>query len=192
MNGPCFDKSTLLVEGNANIPTRSGCLLKKLSLCLCAYRTRKWNVFLSTCIAFIVCLCLGCPTRLCAAEKLNFLDYETALQIGKDTHRPLLLFFTTPWCYYCKEMERKVFQNKDITAILNERFLLVEVDISQEKKLKENFRINYTPTSVFLDVHGKPIMDVKGYILTEKFRKLLRFVSEGHYKKITFSDFDKK
>lgn len=89
-------------------------------------------------------------------------------------------------------MKRKVFQNKEIISILNERFLLVEVDISQEKKLKEDFRIYYTPTSLFLDIHGKPIIDVKGYIPTNRFRELLRFVSEGYYKTTVFSDFEKK
>ncbi len=143
------------------------------------------------CIAFVAFLWLGCPACLNASEQLNCLDYETALQKSKDVQRPLLLFFTSPWCYQCTEMKRKVFQNEDIISILNERFLLVEVDISEEKKLKEDFLINYTPTSLFLDISGKPIIDVKGYIPTNRFRKLLRYVSQGHYKTTAFSDFEK-
>jgi len=164
----------------------------KLPLRLRANPTGKWIYFLPVCIAFVACLWLGCPARLCAADKLNCLDYETALQKGKDSQRPLLIFFSSPWCYQCREMERKVFQNKDIISILNERFLLVEVDISQKEKLKEDFRINYTPTSLFLDIHGRPIIDVKGYIPTNRFRKLLWYVSEGHYKTTAFSEFEKK
>lgn len=148
--------------------------------------------FLPACIAFLTCLCLLCPTCVCAADKLICLDYETALQKGKETQRPLLIFFTTPWCYQCTEMKRKVFQDKDLISVLNEQFLLVEVDISQNEKLKRDFRIYYTPTSLFLDIHGKPIFDVKGYIPTNRFRKLLRYVSEGHYKTTALSDFEKK
>jgi thioredoxin-related protein len=136
-------------------------------------------------------LWLGCPACPYASDKLNILSYETALQKAQEAHRPLFVFFTSPWCYQCTEMERKVFSNKDIISLLNERFLPVEVDISQEKGLKEHFLINYTPTSILLDMHGKPIMNLKGYIPANRLQKLLRYVSEGHYKTIPFSDFEK-
>ncbi len=174
------------------MPTQSGCILQKLSLCLRADRKEKWIYFLPVCFAFLACLWLGCPAHLCAADKLNWVDYETALQKSKGDQRPLFIFFTSPWCYKCTEMKRKVFQNNEIISILNERFLLVEVDISQQKKLKDDFRIYFTPTSSFLDIHGKPIIDVKGYIPTSRFRELLQYVSEGHYKKTAFSDFTNK
>lgn len=192
MNDICSDKSAAFLKGSASSLTQSGFLLKKLSLRLRTDRKGKWLYFLPMCIALVACLWLGCPSCIYAADKLICLDYETALQKGKDSQRPLLIFFTSPWCYQCTEMKRKVFQNKDIISTLNERFLLVEVDISEEKKLKEDFLINYTPTSLFLDIHGKPIIDVKGYIPTSRFRKLLRYVSEGHYKTIPFSDFENK
>jgi thioredoxin-related protein len=192
MNDKYSDKNASNLEGSSSIPTRSACLFKKLSVGLRADRTGKWIYFLPLCIALIAYVWLGCPECLRAADKLNFQDYETALQNGKDSQRPLLVFFTTPWCYQCKEMKRKIFQNKDIVSILNERFLLVEVDISQERKLKEDFRIIYVPTSLFLDIHGRPIIDLKGYIPTDRFRKLMRYVSEGHYKTTAFSDFEKK
>jgi thioredoxin-related protein len=192
MNEIFSDKNAAFFEINSSIPAQSGCFLKKLPLRLCADRAEKWKYFLPFCIALTVCLWLVCPACLYASDQLNSLDYETALQKNKDAQRPLLIFFTSPWCYQCTEMKRKVFQNKDIISILNERFLLVEVDISQNTKLKENFRIYFTPTSVFLDTHGKPIMDVKGYIPTNRFRKLLQYVSEGHYKTIAFSNFEKK
>jgi thioredoxin-related protein len=192
MNDLCSDKSVVWGERSSSIPTRSGCFLQKLPLCLRGDRTVKSIFFLPICIVLAAFLWLGCSPCLYAADKLSCLDYETALQKGKDSQRPLFIFFTSPWCYQCTEMERKVFRNKDIISLLNERFLLVEVDISQEKKLKEDFLINYTPTTLFLDIHGKPIIDVKGYIPANRFQKLLRYVSEGHYKTTAFADFEKK
>lgn len=192
MNVICPDKSAALLEKSASIPTRSGCSFKKVFLRLRNDRKGKWFCFLPMCIALVAYLWLGCPARLNAADKLICLDYETALQKGKDSQRPLFIFFTSPWCYQCTEMERKVFQNEDIISILNEQFLLVEVDISQKKKLKEDFLINHTPTSLFLDSHGKSIINLKGYIPTNRFRKLLRFVSAGHYKTTPFSAFEKQ
>jgi len=192
MNAICTGKNAAFLEKISGIPTRSGFLLKKFSLRSHADRTGKRMCFLPLCITFLTCLYLLCPACVCAAEKLHYLDYATALQKGKDTQRPLLLFFTTPWCYQCTEMKRKVFQDKDIIATLNDRFLVVEVDISHEKGLKEDYRIYYTPTTMFLDSLGKPIIDLKGYIPTHRFRQLLRFVSGGHYKKTAFSDFEKK
>jgi thioredoxin-related protein len=178
--------------GSVSIPTPSVFSQNEISLCPRADRTGTWICFLPVCIALVACVWLGCPVCSYASDTLHYLDYETALQKGKDSQRPLLIMFTTPWCYQCTEMKRKVFQNNDILSTLNERFLLVEVDISQNRKLKEDFRIYFTPTSLFLDNHGKPIIDVKGYIPTNRFRKLLRYVSEGIYKTTEFSAFEKK
>lgn len=192
MNAIRSDRNATCFEKNAGIPTRSGCLLEKLCLCLRGARKGQWFYFFPICLALAAFLWLGCPACSFALEKLNKLDYETALQKGQGSPKPLLIFFTSPWCYQCTQMERKVFQDKDIVSSLNEQFLLVEVDISEEKKLKEDFFINHTPTSLFLDIRGKPIMDIKGYIPTSRFRKLLRYVSEGHYQTTPFSEFEKK
>ena len=134
MNAIYFDKNAAFLERSSGIPTESGFLPKNLPLRLRADRVGKWMRFLPLCITFLTCLCLLCPACVCAAEKLHCLDYATALQKGKDTQRPLLIFFTTPWCYQCTEMKRKVFQNKDIISILNERFLLVEGRYQPGKK----------------------------------------------------------
>jgi len=192
MNGTGSGKNLVFQRESTGIPTRSGCLLKKLSLCAGVDRKGKTIFFLPVCIAFVAFFWLAYPACLCAAGNLNYLDYETALQKSKDTQQPLFIFFTSPWCYQCTEMKRKVFQDKVIIAILNERFLLVEADISKSTKPKEDFRIHFTPTSLFLDIHGKPIIDVKGYIPAKRFRKLLRYVSEGHYKTTAFSDFERQ
>jgi thioredoxin-related protein len=192
MNNIYSDKKASFFQGSSGIPTQSGFLLKKNLRPSGADRTGKGIYFLSACLALATCLWLGCPKRLYAAEKLNYLDYETALQKAKGSQQPLLIFFTSPWCYQCTEMKRKVFQDEDIISTLNEQFLLVEVDISQNAKLKEAFLINYTPTTLFLDIHGKPIIDRKGFIPPNRFRKLLRYVSEDHYQTTVFSDFQLK
>ncbi|MEZ4483040.1 MAG: thioredoxin family protein [Syntrophotaleaceae bacterium] len=192
MNGTDLGNSAAFLKKSASIPTESGCLFKNLPLCFRTDRRGKWIYLFPVCIALAAYLWLACPACLYAADKLNSLDYETALQKSKDTQRPLVIFFTSPWCYQCTEMERKVFKNKEIISTLNEQFVLVEVDISRDKKLKEDFLINYTPTTLFLDFQGRPIIDEKGYVPTNRFRKLLQYVSEGHYKTTAFSCFEEK
>lgn len=191
MDGKGYGKRAVLSKQGTGIPSQAGCLLAKL--CRSGGKRQGKPIYcLPVCLVLAACLWLACPACLRAADKLNFLPYETALQISRENHRPLLLFFTTPWCYYCREMKRKVFQDKDIPTVLNERFLLVEVDINQKKQLKEEFRINYTPTTVVLDSSGKTILDIKGYIPPNRFRKLLQYVSENHYKTIAFSDYEQQ
>lgn len=124
------------------------------------------------------------PTCLHASDTLNWLGYETARQKSFESQRPLFIFFTTPWCYQCTEMKRKVFQNRDIAPILKERFLLVEVDLSHTTRLKDDFHVYVTPTSLFLDSHGKPITTVRGFIPANQFRTLLRSITEGTYNKV--------
>lgn len=157
-----------------------------------ADRRGKCVCILSVCIALGAFLWLACPACTYASDTLNYLEYQAALQKGRALQRPLLIIFSSPWCYHCTEMKRKISQNRDIVATINERFLLVEVDISENKKLKEDYRIYFTPTIVFLDSHGKPIMDVKGFIPMDRFRKLLRYVSEGFYKTTELAAFEKR
>lgn len=88
MNDSCSDKSAVFLEEKAGIPKLSGCLLKRLLLCFCADRMVKGYYILPVCIALITSLWLGCPTRLHAADKLIFLDYETALQKAKTASGP--------------------------------------------------------------------------------------------------------
>jgi|GEM_PF-719639 len=185
-------KSARFLGKNAEIPIVSGFPFKKTP----GEPGAVWRInavrAMAVCAAVCFFLWFGWAVSASGDDSPNWLDYETALQKGKSAKRPLLIFFSTPWCYQCKEMKRKVFKNPDVVATLNEQFLLVEVDISERKRLKEEFHINYAPTSVFLDIHGKPIIDVKGYIPTGRFRKLLRFVAEGHYRTLSFPEFEKK
>ena len=149
----------------------------------------------AVCITLIVTVLLFALVVPAMAENeedsLPWIDYEAALEQGKTAGKPLLLFFRTRWCYQCKEMKRRVFRKKDVSDLMKDRFLLVDVDIGKEKKLQEIYRITYVPTTVFLDQNGKRIMDLKGFVPHSRFLLALKYIAEGAHRSMDFQEFEK-
>jgi thiol-disulfide isomerase/thioredoxin len=62
---------------------------------------------------------LMAPVAATAADWRKGADgYETALFDQKQTGEPMLVYFATPWCGYCKVLEAKVFETSKIREFL--------------------------------------------------------------------------
>ncbi|MBT0607250.1 thioredoxin family protein [Aequorivita echinoideorum] len=59
-------------------------------------------------------------------------ELESAL---REKPKPVLLFFHTKWCVYCKKMQREVFTNKKIIKKMNEEYYAVEMDAESVEKI---------------------------------------------------------
>ncbi len=129
-------------------------------------------------------------TAIGADQKPPWLPYETAMKRSKAEHLPVMLFFRTRWCYQCAEMEETVLSHSSVLPILGEKFLPVEVDIGKETQLKETYRINYVPTTIFIDSEGKTALVLRGLVKKTRFLKALRYVTEGHYRRMDFMRFE--
>ena len=70
--------------------------------------------------------------------------------------KPVVLEFTAPWCYNCKEIEEKVIKRPDVQEQLK-KFTLVKVDFDSNTKLRERFNIIGPPAFVFIDKKGNQI-----------------------------------
>lgn len=78
--------------------------------------------------------------------------YAAANQQGK----PLMAFFTSDACRFCREMVQTAFTDQDVIR-LSERFVCVRVDADLEADVCREFRIEAFPTVVFLSPRGVPL-----------------------------------
>ncbi|MEE2707995.1 MAG: thioredoxin domain-containing protein, partial [Gemmatimonadota bacterium] len=89
---------------------------------------------------------------------------EEALQRARREQKPIFLSVGYSTCYWCHVMERQVFSNPDIAAIMNEHFINIKVDREERPDLDEVYMTATQlmtgsggwPNSVFLTPDLKP------------------------------------
>ncbi len=72
-------------------------------------------------------------------------DYEKALQLAKDTNKPLLIDFTGWACVNCRKMEEQVWTDPEIAALIRENYILVSLYVDDRQKLPAAERFTYQP-----------------------------------------------
>lgn len=85
---------------------------------------------------------------------------EEAFAEARRRHVPIFLSIGYSTCYWCHVMEREVFENEDIAAIMNERFVNIKVDREERPDIDDIYMMATVlqnegqggwPMSVFLE-----------------------------------------
>jgi hypothetical protein len=87
-----------------------------------------------------------------------------ALQLSKDTGKPIFLSIGYSSCHWCHVMEHESFESEDVAAVLNEHFVSIKVDREERPDLDEIYMAAVQamtgsggwPMSVFLTPDLKP------------------------------------
>lgn len=74
-------------------------------------------------------------------------NYEEALALSKQQHKPLLLDFTGWACVNCRKMEENVWTHPEVYEYINEHFILVSLYVDDRKKLPIEKRFTYKTSS---------------------------------------------
>lgn len=70
-------------------------------------------------------------------------DYQKALQLSRETGKPLLLDFTGWACVNCRKMEENVWPNEAVRTLIEENFILVSLYVDDRKKLSGDQQFKY-------------------------------------------------
>lgn len=132
--------------------------------------------------------------------QVNFLkgeNWEEAKALSESADKPIFIDFYTTWCGPCKVMDKYVFTDSTIIALLNENFINLKLDAEKSinKDLVKQYEINAYPTSIFIDHQGDLIAKEVGYKSTDEFESLcinlLTFKEEDHATKLTVEKINK-
>ncbi len=141
---------------------------------------------------------------------------ESFMEIGEDhaemneQGKHLAVLFEQRGCPYCREMHEVNFAKKEITDFVKKNFGVLQINIwgsknvtdldgteLSEKEFARKWRVNFTPTIVFLrqgDISGVPLKlaeatRMPGYLKPFHFLSMFEFVAGKHYEKQVFQRF---
>ena len=101
-------------------------------------------------------------------------DLDHALSLSKSKKKPILVVFQQEDCEWCELLVDKVLSNQEVQKELNKRFIVTFVDMNENYKLADEYKILGTPTEVFLDYEGNEIDRIQGYEREDKFMNKLK------------------
>lgn len=103
-------------------------------------------------------------------QGLTFItEVQPALEAAKEQGKPIFIYAKSQICGWCKKFEAETFTNETVIKILNENFILLSIDIYEQKSESINLRVRGTPTEIFLNENGIEIKRIPGYTETQPF-----------------------
>ncbi len=135
----------------------------------------------------------------------------------KKKKKMVVIELYTPWCGWCKRMEKNTFNTPKIAQYLNKNFYAVKFNAEDRTPvtfmdktyrfdsragnrgrhelatmlMTKNAKQGY-PTIAFLDADYNLIQAVPGYKNAEEFNAIMHYFSEEHYKTKKWDDFVKQ
>jgi thioredoxin-related protein len=150
--------------------------------------------------AFIAATFTFCSGEKKSAEKSDMsgkVQWESlakGLERSKNEGKPLIIYFYTDWCTYCKQMESEIFRDREITDWMNKHYVSAKVNPEKETekitimgdKITPMELMRYMegkgfPSTVFWDKNGKPVTTFPGYMPRDVFLPLIKYMQEECY-----------
>jgi len=146
-----------------------------------------------------------------AKEKIHWISIdEVNLQI-KNESKPVLIDLFTNWCYWCKVMDKKTYNNSKVISYINDHFYAVKVNGESKEPIvwnnknysynSENKLNDFTgyitqdqpgfPTTVIFSTPDVAPASVPGFMSAREIEPILKYFGEGNYKTQTYNQFIK-
>ncbi|MCA8961232.1 MAG: thioredoxin family protein [Planctomycetes bacterium] len=96
------------------------------------------------------------------------IGFEKGQEMAQLSGKPMMLFFTTTWCGWCKKLAGESFVDPQVVAELTS-FVPVIVDGDTEKATCQKYGVSGYPNIKFVTSDDKRHAEVAGYVDTKSF-----------------------
>jgi thioredoxin-related protein len=138
-----------------------------------------------------------------AGEEEQWLSFDAGLQQANKTEKIVLVDFYTDWCRWCKEMDKKTFQNPQVSHKLENDFITVRLNAEDKEsvahykgekysnvELTRLFGVRGFPTLAFLRPSGDLITLIPGFVPPDTFIPILDYIENECYDKgVSFEEY---
>jgi len=131
------------------------------------------------------------------SQQLQTYSFEQVEQLVGENPRPILLYFYTDWCQYCKMLQKTTFKDVKVIEKLNKDYYVIFFDGNNKEiilNLNKTFHFVPTgmksgyhevfyhylgerpeiyPTIIFLDKHFKETLFLQSYLSSEELLEIL-------------------
>jgi len=135
-------------------------------------------------VSFAYCSMNAAP--LISDEKYTYISgmmwykkYDEGQAVAAEQDKPVMVYFWAIWCKFCRTLHEDVYPDAEISKILGEDFVLVAVDLDENKTDAQRFGVQYPPYLIFLDSQGKVLRADPGFMSKEQLLAVLKQVKEG-------------
>lgn len=119
-------------------------------------------------------------------KDIKSLEELSQIQIfARTKEKPILLYFYSDTCSYCRKMKETTFQNTSIRKLLKEEYIALKVNLTDKsnhatQSIKKRYHVFGVPTFIFFDKRGVELTEqsVYGYLDAESFYDLIELMLE--------------
>lgn len=140
------------------------------------------------------------------AQPIQWMSLEEALEAQKENPKKILMDVYTDWCGPCKLMDKKTFQNRDVSAYISEHYYAVKFNAEGQETINyfgntftnpnydparkgRNATHQFTqflgvkgyPTVIFISENGDLITPLVGYQTPQQIELYLKMIKQGDY-----------
>lgn len=144
-------------------------------------------------------------------DGINWISFNDAVQRAPIEGKKVMVDIYTPWCRWCKVMEKNTFQDPEVVAYINQTYLAVKFNAEEEQSIQfkgKNFNLGKQgkrpchdlakeimrgkmdfPTIVFLDSDLEVIQPISGYQNADHYLMVLRYFGEDNHLSIPWDKY---
>ena len=140
------------------------------------------------------------------AQPIQWMSLEEALKAQKENPKKILMDVYTDWCGPCKLMDKKTFQNSDVSAYISDHYYAVKFNAEGQETINyfgntftnpnydpnrkgRNATHQFTqflgvkgyPTVIFISETGDLITPLVGYQTPQQIELYLKMIKQGDY-----------
>ena len=103
---------------------------------------------------------------------------DKAFQIAKTENKPIAVYFWAVWCQYCAKFQADTLGNPQVKQILEKDYVLVAMDLDQDRDVAQTYGVSYPPYVLFLDGNNKVIDRIAGAVDAQTFLPIVTKVRD--------------